>query len=321
MGMFLFALGILFLVTVSGVLIVFLSYIPLWIQVQVSGVQISFFSLVGMRLRGLSPKFVCNHLITLRKAGVTIEATSLEAHVLSGGNLDSVSNAIISANKAGLGFSFAKIAAIDLAGRDVVGAVNNSVVPKVLQCPGKGSDKLLGVAKDGVRLDVKVRITVRTNFDRLIGGANEKTIIARVGEGVVAAIGSSVSHKEILEKPELISQYILSRGLDRGSSFEILSVDVSQVEILDNVGAYFQEIQAETDKQVAQAKAEMRRVAAVAREREMKAKVMEMTSQLTFARSVIPKSLASGLIRGNVWRSPNPVVSCYGRRLWDYLDN
>ena len=320
MNIFITTTAVLFIITVLGLLTVLLAYVPLWIQTQVSGVKISFFNLIGMKLRGLNPKFICNHLITLRKAGVMIEAADLEAHVLSGGNLASVTDAIISANKAGLGFLFTKVAAIDLAGRDVVAAVNNSVVPQVLQCPAKSSGRLLGVAKDGVRLDVKVRITVRTNFERLIGGANEKTIIARVGEGVVAAIGSSESHKEILEKPEVISQYILSRGLDRGSSFEILSVDVSELEVVDNVGAYFQEIQAETDKQVAQAKAEMRRVSAVALEREMKAKVVEMTSQLTFARSVLPKSLASGFLRGNVWRSPNPVVPCYGRRLWDYLE-
>ena len=301
--------------------IIMLSYLPLWIQVRVSGVPITIFKLIAIRLRGLEPKFICHHIITLRKAGINVGTESLEAHVLSGGSLNDVTEALISSNKAGLGYSFDRIAGIELAGRDVVDAVETTVKPKVLVCPADSSEKVMGVAKDGIRLSVKVRITVRTNFDRLIGGARESTIIARVGEGIVAAIGSAHSHKSILEKPELISQYILSAGLDRGSSFEILSTDVSELEVIDNVGARLQEVQAEADKKVAQAKAEMRRVAAVAREKEMKAKVVEMTSQVTFTRSTIPHMIALSYLRGKIWRSPNPVFSGQGRRLWDSCEN
>ena len=311
-----FIIGVI-LLTVGILAIVALTYIPLWVQVRVSGVPIPILTLIAMRLRGLEPKFICHHIITLRKAGINVGTESLEAHVLSGGNLNSVAEALISANKAGLDYSFDQIAAIELAGRDVVDAVVTTVKPKVLVCPVDNADKVMGVAKDGIRLSVKVRITVRTNFERLIGGARESTIIARVGEGIVAAIGSSSTHKEILARPELISQYILSRGLDRGSSFEILSVDVSELEVVDNVGAFLQEAQADSDKKVAQAKAEMRRVAAVAREKEMRAKVVEMTSQVTFARSIIPHALASSYLNGKIWRSPNPVLSGPGRRLWD----
>ena len=309
--------GSIILLIAASLTIIVLSYLPLWIQVRASGVPVSILNLIAMRLRGLQPRFICDHVITLRKAGIDIETDSLEAHVLSGGSLHQVTEALISASKAGLGYTFDRIAAIDLAGRDAVDAVNTTVKPKVLECPASDAERVMGVAKDGIRLNVKVRITVRTNFERLIGGAREKTIIARVGEGIVAAIGSAETHKDILGRPELISQYILARGLDRGSSFEILSVDVSELEVVDNVGARLQEIQAETDKKVAQAKAEMRRVAAVAREKEMRAKVVEMTSQVTFAQSVIPHVMASCYLSGKVWRSTYPVISCMKRRLWD----
>ena len=312
----LFIIGVT-LLTVGVLAIVALSYIPLWVQVRVSGVPIPILTLFAIRLRGLEPKFICHHIVALRKAGINVGAESLETHVLSGGNLNNVTEALISANKAGLEYSFDQIAAIELAGRDVVDAVVTTVKPKVLVCPTDNTEKVMGVAKDGIRLSVKVRITVRTNFERLIGGARESTIIARVGEGIVAAIGSSPTHKDILARPELISQYILSHGLDAGSSFEILSVDVSELEIVDNVGARLQEAQADSDKKVAQAKAEMRRVAAVAREKEMKAKVVEMTSQVTYARSIIPHAMASSYLHGKIWRSPNPVLSGPGRRLWD----
>lgn len=308
------------LVIVLIPILIAISFLPLWIQVQASGISLYFTQLIGMKLRGLRPAFICEQLITLKKAGIDVDVDKLEAHVLAGGNLYHVGEALISANKAGLNYSFERIAAIDLAGRDVVDAVTTTVSPKVLVCPPPGAGAIMGVAKDGVRLSAKVRVTVRTNFDRLVGGATEQTVIARVGEGIVAAVGSAASHKEILAQPELISKYILSKGLDRGTSFEMLSVDVSDIEVIDNVGAHLQEIQAETDTQVAQAKAETRRVAAIAREREMRARIIDMTSQLTYARVVIPRAVASGYKRGNIWRQTKPVSAGFARRLWDCSD-
>ncbi len=312
------AVTIFFIFFVTSV-IVLLTYLPLWIQVRVSGIELSVFQLIGMRLRRLNPKFVCQQLITLSKAGIDVPVDDLEAHVLAGGNLSAVAEALIASAKAGLGYPFQRIAAIDLAGRDAVDAVSTTVEPKVLVCPPHSAGTIMGVARDGVRLAVSIRVTVRTNFERLVGGAGEETVIARVGEGIIAAIGSADTHKRILERPEVIAEYILSCGLDRGTSFEILSVDVAEIEVIDNIGARLQNVQAESDKRVAQAKAEMRRVSAIATEREMRAKVTEMTSQLTFARSIVPRAVASGYHRGNIWRSPNPVGLGFNRCLWDPL--
>ena len=196
-------------------------------------------------------------------------------------------------------------------------AVNTSVNPRTLECPPPGTSQIQGVARDGIRLEAKVRITVRTNLNRLVGGATAQTVIARVGEGIVAAIGKADSHKQILEKPETISAYILQRGLDSGTAYEILSVDVYHVEIVDNVGARLQEVQATADEQMAQARAEMRRAAAVAREREMHARVTEMTSQVTAAEASVPKAMADAYSGGRIWRSPRPGGGGFHRRLWD----
>ena len=311
---------IIFIVLSVAFLIVFFNYFLFWLQAFSSGVRLSVFQMIGMRLRGLNPIVVGSHLIMLTKAGLSIESEELEAHALSGGNLKAVSDAAIAANKAGLNYQFSRLAAIDLAGRDVIDGVQTTVEPKVLVCPKDKSTMIKGVTGDGIRLGVKVRITVRTNFEKLIGGANEETVIARVGEGIIAAIGNAESHKHILEKPELISRYILDHALDRGTSFEIVSVDVADIEVIDNIGARLRDAQAVADKQVAQAKAEMRRVQAVAKEKEMRAKVVEMTSQLVFVRSELPKAVAISYYEGNIWKNQNPVKNGFNRRLWDFFE-
>ena len=315
--MWVWIMGIVLVAAIVLVGAVFLPLLPLWIKATSSGVSVTFLNLIGMKLRGLSTDFVVDWAIQLNKAGLDIPTNSLEAHILAGGNLDRVSRAIILAQKAGLDMDFDKLAAIDLAGRDVVTAVEACNTPVVFECPPAGVDPVMGVAKDGIRVRARVRVTVRTNLARLVGGAGEATILARVGEGIVAAIGSLPSHKDVLERPELISRYILGRGLDSGTTFEIVSVDVSDVEIMDNVGARLAEEQAEADKQVAQARAEMRRAAAVARGTEMGARVTEMTAQVTAARAILPLSIANSCRTGNIWRSPRPVYSAMERHLWN----
>lgn len=292
------------------------TFLPIWFSANSAEVPLSFRQLIGMSLRGLNPGQIIDQLVRLHKTGIKIPVERLETHVLAGGSVSSVADALIAVNKAGFDYSFERIAALDLAGRNVVEAMNSVIEPKVLVCPDKNSGPIMGVAKDGVRLSAKVRITVRSNFDYLIGGAGERTIIARVGEGIVGAIGAASSHREILARPELISKYILDRGLDRGTAYEIVSVDVSDAEVVDNIGARLQEVQATVDKQIAQAKAEMRRVAAVAREREMRAKVVEMTSQLTFARSTVPRALSRAAYKGQISRARGPVGPAPGRILW-----
>lgn len=319
------AVLIVFAVVVGLTTLVFgvvcLSFFQVWVQSRASGVGVPFRQLLGMKLRGLNPKFVMHNQITLAKAGVDVEVDSLEAHILAGGNLAGVVDATISSQKAGLGFGFLRIAAIDLAGRDVVDAVRICVNPKVLVCPPRDSDKIMGVARDGIRLNAKVMVTVRTNLERLVGGANEETVIARVGEGIVSAIGNAENHKAILEAPEFISRYILSRGLDSGTSFEIVSIDISDVEVVDNVGARLREAQADADQQVAEARAEMRRAMAAAHEREMRAKVEEMNVQLTAAQATVPQAMARAYNDGNIWRSSVPPRAGFGRQLWDSLDS
>lgn len=318
-------MGPIFLIVAAllllGVLLVaaavILPLFPIWINARASGVSIGFMQLLGMRLRRIDPAFILHHSISIYQAGIQVPIDDLEAHVLAGGDLYNVAEACVSADKANLNVSFDRLAAIDLAGRDVLYAVEACVNPKVLVCPPPESNPVMGVAKDGIRLNARVRVTVRTDLSRLVGGANAETVVARVGEGIVAAIGTAESHKLVLENPELIAQYILGRGLDSGTSFEIVSVDVSDVDVVDNVGARLQEEQAESDKQVAQARAEMRRVMAVAREREMRAKVVDMTAQLTAARAIVPTALSNACHRGNIWRSPRPVISPQKHHLWD----
>ena len=279
-----------------GLLILF-SVVPigLWIQAWASGVRVPLTTLIGMRLRRIPPARIIYPLINATKAGIPVELNKLESHYLAGGNVDRVVNALIAAQKAGINLSFDRAAAIDLAGRDVLEAVQVSVNPKVIQTP-----MVAAVAKDGIQLLATARITVRANIDRLVGGAGEETIIARVGEGIVTTIGSANSHKEVLENPDLISKTVLGKGLDAGTAFEILSVDIADVDVGKNIGAQLQIDQAEADKKIAQAKAEERRAMAVAAEQEMRAKVEEMRAKLVEAQAAVPMALADALKSGNM---------------------
>lgn len=311
------AIGLVIVLVGLVVIIVCLGFMGIWIQARASGVQVSMLYMWGMKLRRLDPTYMIDNMITLRKAGVDTELSTLEAHVLAGGSLGAVAEAAVSAHKAGLPITFERICAIDLAGADIAGAVGTCVSPRIVECPPAGSPAITGVAHDGVRLSAKVRITVRANLDRVVGGATDETIIARVGEGVVAAIGHAELHKELLEKPETISAFILSRGLDSGTAFEIVSVDVSDVDIIDNVGAHLAERQADADRQMAQARAEMRRAQAVARGQEMQAKIVEMTATLTANQAMIPLAMASACQEGNLWRRGNALRPIFGPRGWE----
>ncbi len=248
-----------------------------------------------MRLRKVSPPGVVRPLIAATKAGLSLDVNDLEAHFLAGGNVDRVVRALISADKAGIALSFQKAAAIDLAGRDVQEAVQVSVNPKVIQTP-----KVAAMAKDGIQLIALSRVTVRANIDRLVGGAGEETILARVGEGIVSTIGSASSHKAVLENPDDISKTVLSKGLDSGTAFEILSIDIADVDVGKNIGAELQTDQAEADKRIAQAKAEERRAMAVASEQEMKAKTQEMQARVVEAEAQVPLAIAEAFRGGNL---------------------
>ncbi|TCT27020.1 uncharacterized protein YqfA (UPF0365 family) [Melghiribacillus thermohalophilus] len=276
---------------------VLFTFIPvmLWISALAAGVKISIFTLIGMRLRRVVPKMVINPLIKAHKAGVDVNTNQLESHYLAGGNVDRVVNALIAAERANIELSFERCAAIDLAGRDVLEAVQMSVNPKVIETPF-----IAGVAMDGIEVKAKARITVRANIDRLVGGAGEDTVIARVGEGIVSTIGSSDDHKKVLENPDLISKNVLSKGLDAGTAFEILSIDIADIDIGKNIGAILQTDQAEADKNIAQAKAEERRAMAVAQEQEMRAKVQEMQAKVVEAESQVPLAMAEALKKGNI---------------------
>lgn len=276
---------------------VILSFIPvgLWISALAAGVNVGIFNLVGMRLRRVVPSKIVNPLIKGHKAGLAITTDQLEAHYLAGGNVDRVVNALIAAERAAIPLQFERAAAIDLAGRDVLQAVQMSVNPKVIETP-----VVSAVAQNGIELRVKAKVTVRANIDRLVGGAGEETVIARVGEGIVTSIGSSVSHKAVLEKPELISQTVLAKGLDAGTAFEILSIDMADVDVGKNIGAQLQMDQAEADKRIAQAKAEERRAMAVAKEQEMKASVQEMRAKVVEAEAEVPRAMAQALREGKL---------------------
>lgn len=278
-------------------IIVILTFIPvaLWISALAAGVKVGIFTLIGMRLRRVVPSRVINPLIKAHKAGVEVTTNQLESHYLAGGNVDRVVNALIAAQRANINLIFERGAAIDLAGRDVLEAVQMSVNPKVIETPF-----ISGIAIDGIEVKAKARITVRANIDRLVGGAGEETIIARVGEGVVSTIGSSESHKKVLENPDSISHNVLNRGLDSGTAFEILSIDIADVDIGKNIGAMLQTDQAEADKNIAQAKAEERRAMAVAQEQEMVARVEEMRAKVVEAEADVPLALAEALRSGNM---------------------
>jgi uncharacterized protein YqfA (UPF0365 family) len=278
-------------------LVVLLTVVPvaLWISALAAGVKVSIFTLVGMRLRRVVPSRVINPLIKAHKAGIDVNTNQLESHYLAGGNVDRVVNALIAAQRANIELSFERAAAIDLAGRDVLQAVQMSVNPKVIETPF-----IAGIAMDGIEVKAKARITVRANIDRLVGGAGEETVIARVGEGVVSTIGSSNSHKQVLENPDSISHNVLNRGLDAGTAFEILSIDIADVDIGKNIGAILQTDQAEADKNIAQAKAEERRAMAVAEEQEMVARVQEMRAKVVEAEADVPRALAEALRSGHM---------------------
>ncbi|MFB5662108.1 flotillin-like protein FloA [Alteribacillus sp. HJP-4] len=273
------------------------TFVPvmLWISALAAGVKVGIFQLVGMRLRRVIPARVVNPMIKAEKAGLDIQLNNLEGHYLAGGNVDRVVNALIAAQRANIELTFERCAAIDLAGRDVLEAVQMSVNPKVIETPF-----IAGVAMDGIEVKAKARITVRANIDRLVGGAGEDTVIARVGEGIVSTIGSSKDHKAVLENPDMISQTVLKKGLDSGTAFEILSIDIADIDIGKNIGAGLQTDQAEADKNIAQAKAEERRAMAVAHEQEMKAKVEEMRAKVVEAEAEVPMAMAEALRSGNL---------------------
>lgn len=289
-------LFILIFVIIIGVYVL-LTIIPvmLWISGWASGVRIGILNLVGMRLRRVVPARIVNPMIKAHKAGIKVTSNQLESHYLAGGNVDRVVNALIAAQRAEIPLQFERAAAIDLAGRNVLEAVQMSVNPKVIETP-----EVSAVASDGIEVKVLARITVRANIDRLVGGAGEDTIVARVGEGIVTTVGSAKSHKEVLENPDNISNTVLHRGLDAGTAFEILSIDIADVDVGKNIGAILQTDQAEADKKIAQAKAEERRAMAVAREQEMTAYVEEMRAKVVEAEAEVPKAMADALRAGKL---------------------
>lgn len=284
------------------IFIILVSFFQLWLQAALSGASVSFGALVGMRLRRVNPSTIVLSRINAVKAGLNLSILDLESHYLAGGNVVRVVQALIAASKANIQLTFKQATAIDLAGRDVLEAVRTSVHPKVIDCPdpAKGPNTVAAVAMDGIQLKAKARVTVRTNINRLVGGATEETIIARVGEGIVTTIGSSPTHKKVLENPDTISKVVLERGLDAGTAFEILSIDIADIDVGENIGAALQIRQAEADKQIAQARAEERRAMARAREAEMKAQVVEMQARVVEAEAEVPKALASALREGNL---------------------
>jgi len=279
------------------VLFIFLYFVPinLWITAIFSGVRVGLFELVFMRIRKVPPGIIVRELITANKAGIEVSTTELETHYLASGNVPNVIKALISADKANMNLTFKQATAIDLAGRDVFEAVQISVNPKVITTP-----KVAAVAADGIQLIATARVTVRANIQQLVGGAGEDTILARVGEGIVTSIGSAETHKEVLENPDKISKLVLQRGLDAGTAFEILSIDIADVDVGTNIGAKLQTDQASADLKVAEAKAEERRAMAVAEEQEMKAKAQEARAKVILAEAEVPKAIADAFRSGNL---------------------
>lgn len=279
------------------VLLIILRFFPigLWFQAIVTGVRVNILQLFFMRIRKVPPRTIVTAMIEAKKAGIDLDRDSLEAHYLAGGHVSSVTHALVSASKANIDLPFQMATAIDLAGRDVFEAVQMSVNPKVIDTP-----PVTAVAKDGIQLIAKARVTVRANIERLVGGAGEDTVLARVGEGIVSSIGSADSHKEVLENPDFISRTVLTKGLDQGTAFEILSIDIADIDIGKNIGAELQTDQAEADLKVAQAKAEEKRAFAVAHEQEMKAKTQEMRAKFIEAESEVPKAMSEAFRSGNL---------------------
>ena len=290
--------GILILIPILLIgIMVFLYVVPLglWVSALAAGVNVGIFTLVGMRLRRVNPSQFVMPLIKANKAGLEVNVNQLEAHYLAGGDVDRVVDALIAAERASIPLTFERSAAIDLAGRDVLEAVQMSVNPKVIETP-----IISAVAKNGIELKVRARVTVRANIDRLVGGAGEATIIARVGEGIVTTVGSSEEHTDVLENPDHISRTVLGKGLDAGTAFEILSIDIADVDVGRNIGAQLQTDQAEADKKIAQARAEERRAMAVATEQEMRAKTQDMQAKVVEAQAEVPKALAEAFRNGNL---------------------
>lgn len=293
-----FGLGTVITVLIVIFLVVSLfRFIPvgLWVTALFSGVKISILTLVGMNIRRVRPTDIVNPMIKATKAGLDLSIDKLEAHLLAGGDVNTVVNALIAAQRANIMLEFEQAAAIDLAGRDVLEAVKVSVNPKVIETP-----IISAVAKDGIEVKVKARVTVRANIERLVGGAGEETIIARVGEGVVTTVGSALRHKDVLENPDMISKVVLGKGLDSGTAFEILSIDIADIDIGRNIGAQLQTDQAEADKKIAQAKAEEKRAMAIAQEQQMKALVVEMQAKLVEAEAKIPQAIANAFDNGKL---------------------
>lgn len=285
------------LVLIIACIMVFLHFVPigLWISALAANVSVGIMTLVGMRMRRVPPNKIVLPLIKANKAGLDVSVNQLEAHYLAGGNVDKVVDALIAAHRAQIPLPFERSAAIDLAGRDVLEAVQMSVNPKVIETP-----VVSAVAKNGIELKIKARVTVRANIDRLVGGAGEPTIIARVGEGIVTTVGSSESHNDVLANPDDISKTVLGKGLDAGTAFEILSIDIADVDVGRNIGAELQTDQAEADKRIAQAKAEERRAMAVAKEQEMKAYTQEMEAKVVEAQAEVPHAMAQALREGKL---------------------
>lgn len=291
-------LSVFLLIGIIAILAVFFYFVPflLWISARVSGVRISLIQLFLMRIRKVPPQVIVRAMIEAHKAGLkTITRDELEAHYLAGGHVERVVHALVSASKANIDLGFQMATAIDLAGRDVFEAVQMSVNPKVIDTP-----PVTAVAKDGIQLIAKARVTVRANIRQLVGGAGEDTILARVGEGIVSSIGSSESHKQVLENPDSISKLVLKKGLDSGTAFEILSIDIADIDIGKNIGATLQMDQAQADKNIAQAKAEERRAMAIALEQEMKAKAQEARAKVIEAEAVVPRAMAEAFRSGNL---------------------
>ena len=285
------------LIGLVAFLVLFTYFIPigLWISAAAAQVYVGLLTLIGMRLRRIPPPLIINSLVSARKAGLDMDTNVLEAHYLAGGDVNKVVLALIAADKANIDLEFQRAAAIDLAGRDVLDAVKMSVNPRVIETP-----RVSAIAKDGIQLFSVAKVPVRANIDRLIGGAGEETVLARVGEGIVSSIGSSQSHKQVLENPDIISKNVLSKGLDAGTAFEILSIDIADVDVGKNIGATLQMDQADADKNIAQAVAEKRRAMAVAEEQEMKAKTQEMRAKVVEAESEVPRAMAEAFRQGNL---------------------
>ncbi|MBC8588381.1 flotillin-like protein FloA [Tissierellaceae bacterium BX21] len=294
-GKIMFTFGIALIIIIF--VIIFFTFVPvgLWITAFFSGVKVKISTLIGMRLRRVVPSRIVNPMIKATKAGLILHIDEVEAHHLAGGNVNTLVDALIAAQRANIPLEFERAAAIDLAGRNVLEAVQVSVNPKVIETP-----QIAAVAKDGIEVIVKARVTVRANIERLVGGAGEETIIARVGEGIVTTVGSSNSHKDVLENPDSISKTVLDKGLDSGTAFEILSIDIADVDVGRNIGAKLLMDQAEADKRIAEAKAEERRAMAVAKEQEMKAEVQSMRAKVVESESEVPLALASALKEGKL---------------------